>query len=155
MTDEQIQTSLEFFSSIGIQVKEDVLTTSCVPGLSTEGGVLTMNREELSYPGDLFYAAARIAVTDPAGRPALTDDPKLETSEEMAALSWAYAAAHHLGIDAQHVFHPHGYHNQSADLIAHYSSSEPGLGVPMLYYWGMATVFPNLNTWLRPSTLPQ
>jgi hypothetical protein len=151
MTTEDIQTAESFFRSIGIETTHASLDgEGCVPGISCREGRFSIDEIQLAYAGDLFYVAGRIAVTAPEDRDALDDRPKLDAAEEMAALAWAFAAANHLGIPAEEVFHESGYHGQGRDLAAQFASGS-GPGVPMLNYYGMGQNFPQLTSWLRPT----
>ncbi|GHC56504.1 hypothetical protein [Roseibacillus persicicus] len=154
MTEQQIQETLTFFEKIGIEAREVTFEegqTSCVPGISCLGGTLKIDRALLQFPGDLYYAAGRIAASLPAERPDLDDNPSPPPALEMAAMAWAFAAAEETGVGAEHVFHPSGYHGQSTALIEAYRAGT-GPGIPLITYFEMAEQYPRLTHWLRPSS---
>ncbi|MGJ8725471.1 MAG: hypothetical protein ACSHYB_13010 [Roseibacillus sp.] len=151
MTQPQFQATFSFFEKIGIKVLEITFSegqSSCVPGVSCAGGVVSFDREQLEFPGDLYYVAGRIAVSLPEDRQHLDDRATLEPALEMAAMAWAFAAAKEAGIEPELVFHPSGYHGQSRDLIQAYHSGV-GPGIPLLSYFGMSENYPSLLPWLR------
>lgn len=151
---------VSFLSEIGIAVRERPLPTETfVPGIFIEHGALVIDRQTLSYPGDLLHEAGHIAVMLPAERAALHDNLQTGPGEEMAAIAWSYAAAVHLGIDPAVVFHPDGYKGAAQSLLENFTCGRY-LGVPLLQWYGLtrerddgsgAPVYPQMSAWLRPA----
>jgi hypothetical protein len=105
-----------FVRGIGIDVRAETLPDKTfLPGLDIRHGAIVVDEERLLYPGDLLHEAGHIAVADAAERaqPALAPTP----ADEMTTLAWSYAAACHLGIALDVVFHPHGYKGGGQSLI--------------------------------------
>lgn len=148
-----------FLAEAGIAVRERPLTAATfVPGILIERGELVIDREKLSYPGDLLHEAGHIAVMPPSERPGMSDNLKTGPGEEMAAIAWSYAAALHIGIDPAVVFHPAGYRGGAHSLLENFAAGRY-LGVPLLQWYGLtrerddgtgAAVYPKMNVWLRP-----
>jgi len=85
-------------------------------------------------------------------------DVGIDMGDEIAAQCWSYAAAVHLGLAAEVVFHEHGYHDSAETLIGVYR--EGRAGVALLQWMGMtleakraaeAAVpgWPSMKRWLR------
>ncbi len=150
---------LHFLAHIGITVREHALPgTTFVPGIFIEAGELVIDRDRLSYPGDLLHEAGHIAVMPPSERTALNDDLQSGPGEEMAAIAWSYAAALHIGIDPAVVFHPAGYKGGAQSLLENFAAGR-FIGVPLLRWYGLtqerddgsgAAVYPKMSGWLRP-----
>ncbi len=154
-----------FIESIGIPVSFRTLQAAdCfLPGVCIERGGLVVDRDGLLYPGDLLHEAGHIAVVPGADRatlngPAIADRPD-RGAEEMMAMAWSYAAAHHMGLEPTVVFHANGYNGGGENLLESFSSPQP-IGVPMLHFTGMcqspaipaedgAAPFPAMRRWLR------
>ena len=147
-----------FVRGIGIDVRAETLPDKTfLPGLDIRHGAILVDEERLLYPGDLLHEAGHIAVADPAERaqPSLSPTP----ADEMTTLAWSYAAACHLGIAPDIVFHPHGYKGGGQSLIdAFTGGGSPG--VPLLQLYGMTVErkfaaargvepFPHMLRWLR------
>jgi len=79
-----------------------------------------------------------------------------EPAEEMAALAWSYAAALHIGIAPEIVFHEHGYRGQAGELLQGYREGKL-LGQPILSWIGLTTpelpgspsIYPKMLRWVR------
>jgi hypothetical protein len=147
-----------FARSIGIDVRTASLPEATfLPGIDVSSGVVLIDESRLLYPGDILHEAGHIAVTDPAER----NLPNLSPSDgdEMAALAWSYAAARHLGIDPEVVFHADGYRGGGANLVENFNCGRY-VGVPLLQLYGMTVEprhaaahgvepFPHMLRWLR------
>lgn len=138
-----------FLDRIGIPWSHASLTDSeFLPGIRIEEGVLKFDPEHIKWPGDLLHEAGHIAVTAPSQRLSLGGKLEVTPADEMAALAWSYAAAVECGIDPAIVFHEGGYKSGGQHLIAQFSTGN-GVGVPMLNWYRMTSVFPQMNSWLR------
>lgn len=154
-----------FLNDIGITTTFDEVPAdkSFVPGIWLKNGGLIIDVNELKYPGDLLHEAAHIAVIKPEER--LHMDGVLETNtdksagEEMMALAWSYAAAVHINLDPNILFHEHGYKGQAQELVYNYRNGVY-IGLPMLQWVGLAAdynkanelgiePYPKMIKWLR------
>lgn len=156
-----------FLQRIGIPVRAGELTSDTfLPAVRIVGGTLVYDRARLRWPGDLLHEAGHIAVTPRHRRTALND--ALDGAEaaphggEVEAIAWSWAAAMHIGLAPEELFHPDGYKGQSAGLLMSYSlgvfpgafglaqtgMTEVGPGVDA------AARFPAMRCWLRPDAAP-
>lgn len=130
-----------FLHEIGIETKFEKLDEACfLPGLSIRNGTIIIDREALSYPGDILHEAGHIAVVPAAERSALNataiEKRPMRESEEMMAIAWSYAACLHLQIDPYFVFHDDGYKG-GGSYIADCFNQKQYFGLPMLQWMGM------------------
>ena len=149
---------IAFLADIGIPITAGRVCDSVLPGMTVEGGTIRVDPAVATWPGDLLHEAGHIAVTDPVLRPALaqvSDDP----GEEMAAIAWSWAAAMHLELDAEVLFHSGGYRGGAGSLVENYRTGGT-MGVPMLAWYGMTAephraitqgiaAYPIMQRWLR------
>ena len=154
-----IEHIVAFLDRIGIPVSiEPVEAGSFLPGVAVRYGTLIFDPDHLPWPGDLLHEAGHIAVTDPAVRGTIAEVPD-SPGEEMAAITWSYAAALELGIDPAVVFHPEGYRGGSASILENFGKGMY-FGVPLLDYYGMSAEakraeakgmepYPKMARWLR------
>ena len=148
-----------FLREIGLGVRLAALEgETFLPGVSLEPGGLVVDAEKLLYPGDLLHEAGHLAVMLPEVRRVAGPDVGIDMGDEIAAQCWSYAAAVHLGLAAEVVFHEHGYHDSAETLIGVYR--EGRAGVALLQWMGMtleakraaeAAVpgWPSMKRWLR------
>ncbi len=131
---------LDFLEEIGIPVLEKTLTDTFLPGLALGPSCIYVDFEQLLYPGDLLHEAGHLAVTTPderklAGTEAQsTDWPS--GGEEIGAILWSYAAAVHLNLPLDFVFHNNGYKNGSEMLISNFEQGNY-IGLPFLEWAGL------------------
>jgi hypothetical protein len=159
-----LQRILSFLEEIGIPVIERELTEETfLPGLTLGSGCIYADHLRLKYPGDLLHEAGHLAVTTAGQRAAIGTD-KLETpwptdGEEIAAVLWSYAAAVHIGLPLEVLFHPNGYKNESAWIISNFESGNY-IGLPFLEWAGLTLseqraaaagqpAFPHMLNWIR------
>jgi len=134
-----------------------------LPGLDIRNGAVVVDWARCGHVGDLLHEAGHLATAAPETR----DAPKLEPTpgDEMAAIAWSYAAAVHLGVPLEVLFHPAGYKGGSKALIAAYTEQLPGqgncyIGMPLLVAYGMARYpgrttadgpppYPHMLRWIR------
>ncbi len=158
---------ISFLEDIGIPVKEQALERDCfLPGVEIQAGSLIVDRSKLKYPGDMLHEAGHIAVMTSEER--MQSSGNLGTSGipahtldgyELSAIAWSYAAACHLQMPIEVLFHPDGYKSDSEMLISNYKSGNY-LFTPLLQYWGLCKLrpqgavgdesyYPKMKKWLR------
>lgn len=158
------QVMCDFIESLGIAIIPKRLDyPTFLPGLDLGPNCIYLDTEKMRYPGDLLHEAGHLAVTTKAQRAAIGSDvlelPWPTDGEEIAAVLWSYAAAVHLGIPLEVVFHDSGYKNDSAWLIDNFSRGQY-IGLPLLQWMGLCVdeqqaalyktrAFPNMQKWLR------
>ena len=161
-----LQQILHFLKEIGIPVVETTLPTDTfLPGLDLGANCVLVDFNQLKYPGDLLHEAGHLAVTTPEQRNAIGTDqlqqPFPDDGEEIVTLLWSYAAAVHIGLPLEVVFHPDGYKGQSDWLIELFESKTYS-GLPLLEWMGLTLgpdlalaegkqAFPVMQHWLRVS----
>ncbi|MCE9685540.1 hypothetical protein LZP73_04815 [Shewanella sp. AS16] len=158
MSPKTVQAILAFFDDIGLPYKlGDIHEASFLPGIRIVAGGLLIDMAKLLYPGDLLHEAGHIAVSPETARGDLCGDMKdagHQGGEEMAAIAWSWAAAMHLGLAPEVLFHPHGYRGASTNLIEAFAGNR-GFGYPLLYSWFMCEQpghpqgFPKMLRWFR------
>jgi hypothetical protein len=150
MCPSSIKIILEFLRQIGLTVIERAVPPgSVLPGISIDHGALVVDRAALLYPGDLLHEAGHLAVVPPAEREAFHHNVGDDGGMEMGAIAWSYAAAVHLGVPLDVLFHDHGYRGDGGWLREHFST-QASLGVPILTWRGLtdAASFPLMRQWL-------
>ncbi|MEO1023176.1 MAG: hypothetical protein AAFW89_11595 [Bacteroidota bacterium] len=153
---------ISFIEEIGISIRfQDVTDSTFLPGIMIDGGTMIIDREKLAFPGDVLHEAGHIALTPAHERHLLAGDLDAGKNEanslEMAAICWSYAAALHLNIDLNLLFHEEGYKGESAWLIKTFEEGNY-LGLPLLQWMELCTrqddtsdtpPFPYMIKWLR------
>ncbi|ASS50694.1 MAG: hypothetical protein A3D31_14125 [Candidatus Fluviicola riflensis] len=150
---------LSFLSEIGIPVHEKTLPPDTfLPGLDLGPGCLHVDFNQLKYPGDLLHEAGHLAVTTPEQRTLIGTDaieqPWPTDGEEIVAVLWSFAAAKHIDLPLNVLFHPNGYKGQSDWLIESFESGTY-VGLPLLEWMGLTgpqdseDAFPKMKRWLR------
>ncbi len=147
-----------FLEDIGVPVRVGDAGASVLVGMTVRCGAIIVDPAQTAWAGDLLHEAGHLALTDPALRPvleAVSDDP----GEEMGAIAWSYAAARHIGIAPEVVFHSAGYRGGSDSMAENFVNGRY-LGVPMLALYGMTAephraaergipAYPVMQRWLR------
>ena len=161
---ENLEKCIRFLHTIGIKTgyhKNDA--PSFLPGLTIENGMILIDPDKLSFPGDILHEAGHIAVV-PADERITLNAASIELrqqreSEEMMAIAWSYAACIHLDIDPYFVFHEDGY-NGGGNFIADNFKEKRYFGLPMLQWLGLCAdeknaaelniaPYPAMIKWLR------
>jgi hypothetical protein len=129
---------LPFLLEIGFQVREVELgeQKTFVPGIAIDGGTVLIDKPKLLFPGDLLHEAGHLAIMSPERRMGIQGDAGKKAAEEMMAIAWSYAAAVHLGLEPNVVFHEGGYKGDSQSLIENFTTGHY-IGVPMLQWIGL------------------
>ena len=139
-----------FLSGIGLPVcAGEIPDRTFLPGIHVASGRVIIDEARLTYPGDLLHEAGHLAVTPAARRHSLEGDAGESGGEEMAAIAWSYAAAVHLGLPPDVVFHAAGYRGGSRTIIENFSAGRY-IGVPFLKWIGLTgDAYPEMIRWLR------
>lgn len=147
---------LAFLREIGLDVHlGPVPSTSFLPGVQVVRNGLRVDVETLAYPGDLLHEAGHLALMTAEQRGAEFPQSS-EPAEEIGALAWSYAAALHIGIAPEIVFHENGYRGQAASLLETFREGRL-MGQPLLGWMGLTTpelpespsIFPRMLRWVR------
>jgi hypothetical protein len=159
MLDPTANLILAWLRQIGLEVRLVPLNDDTfLPGVTISLGELIVDPERLLYPGDLLHEAGHLAVMLPAQRALTSSHATAEIGDEIAAQCWSYAAAVHLGIPPEVVFHVHGYKGSAESLIQRYRDGQ--IGVPLLQWMGLTLdarraaeaalpPYPQMIRWLR------
>ncbi len=149
-----------FLREIGLTVRLATLEEETfLPGVTLEPGGLVVDPDKLMYPGDLLHEAGHMAIMLPEERGKAGAD----LGNEIGAQCWSYAAAVHLGLAPEVVFHPAGYKGSAQWLAAQYSAGN--VGVPLLQWMGLTldaahaaeqgvAPYPAMVKWLRVDPVP-
>jgi hypothetical protein len=97
----------------------------------------------------------------PAQRASAESNANSDLGDEIAAQTWSFAAAVHLGLSPEVVFHPTGYKGAAETLIQIYRDGNAG--VPLLQWMGLTLdptraaalsipPYPHMIRWLRTGT---
>ena len=150
---------LDWIQQIGLTVRLAALgADTFLPGVTLEPGGLVVDPERLLHPGDLLHEAGHLATMLPARRAATGSNAGSDLGDEIAAQSWSYAAAVHLGLSPEIVFHSAGYRGAAKSLIQIYRDGS--VGVPLLQWMGLTLdptraaaisvpPYPHMIRWLR------
>ena len=151
-----------FLREIGLEVRPGIVDGGTIfHGIKVERGVLICDMATLQNPGDLLHEAGHLAVKSAADRKLADANMGGDPAEEMMAIAWAYAAALHLEIPPEVVFHAAGYQGGSQSLLENFAAGRY-LALPMLQWLGMAydekraaengaAPYPKMKAWLRPA----
>lgn len=149
----------EWLRQIGLGVRLEPLgTDTFLPGVTMEPGGLIVDPERLLYPGDLLHEAGHLAIMLPEQRASTGSNAGSDMGDEIAAQTWSYAAAIHLGLAPEIVFHATGYKGSADTLIQVYRDGKAG--VPLLQWMGLTLdrmraaaastpPYPHMIRWLR------
>jgi hypothetical protein len=154
------ETIVGFLREIGLTVRLAALETeeTFLPGVALEPGGLVVDPERLRYPGDLLHEAGHLAVLTTEERAVAGGNVGTDMGGEIGAQCWSYAAALHLGLAPEVVFHSDGYWRSAQSLIGIYRDGNAG--VPLLQWMGMTleakhaadggeAAYPTMVKWLR------
>jgi hypothetical protein len=151
---------VRFLVSIGLPVT--ILESpdpTFLPGIGIQNGTLTIDEPRLLYPGDLLHEAGHLAMLPPSQRSHAEGNMGDDAGLEMAAIAWSYAAAIHLDLPLEVVFHDAGYHGGSQAILKNFADGRY-IGVPLLEWAGLTATqkraqtlgvnpYPSMLHWLR------
>jgi hypothetical protein len=159
MLDSTANQIIDWLRTIGLTVRLAPLPPDTfLPGVTLEPGGIIVDPDRLIFPGDLLHEAGHLATMLPANRASTGSNAGSDMGDEIAAQTWSYAAAIHLGLPPETVFHPTGYHDSATRLIEIYRDGKAG--VPLLQWMGLTLdpthaaaqslpPYPNMLRWLR------
>lgn len=159
MLDPPATVIIEWLQDIGLSVRlASLADDTFLPGVTLEAGGLVVDQERLLYPGDLLHEAGHLATMVPAQRALTGSNAGSDIGDEIAAQTWSYAAAVHLGFPPELVFHAAGYKGAAEMLIQTYRDGSAG--VPLLQWMGLTldrtraaaravAPYPHMIRWLR------
>lgn len=113
-----------FLREIGLRVEYETLEhASFLPGIEVRHGGLLVDARLLRHPCDLLHEAGHLAVVSSAQRSLLNGGVEVADAQrvEVAAIAWSYAAAMHLGLSADELFHSDGYRGKGDALALSFS----------------------------------
>lgn len=150
---------LDWLRQIGLTIRLAPLgDDTFLPGVTLAPGGLIVDPDRLLYPGDLLHEAGHLATMLPEQRTSAGSNAGSDMGAEIAAQTWSYAAAIHLGLPPEIVFHSTGYKGAAASLIQIYRDGS--VGVPLLQWMGLThdstrvaassvPPYPHMTRWLR------
>ena len=153
-----------FLASIDIALTEgEIPTAALLPGVAIVSGRLVVDRDRLTWPGDLLHEAGHIAVMPAALRGTLggtlADDPEVPHAGEPEATAWAWAALMAIGLKSEVLFHAGGYQGRSPGLAFTFSvGGYPGAAGLIAAGLALSTAdaarrgeqsYPHMVRWLR------
>jgi len=159
MLDPTASLILDWLRQIGIGARFAPLgPETFLPGVTLEPAGLVVDPERLLYPGDLLHEAGHLAIMLPEQRACAGSNAGSDMGDEIAAQTWSYAAAVHLRLPPETVFHPAGYRSAAQSLIQIYRDGFAG--VPLLQWMGLTLdaaraktnsipPYPHMIRWLR------
>ncbi|MFL6138698.1 MAG: hypothetical protein ACJ74O_12985 [Frankiaceae bacterium] len=159
-TDATTERIIAFLRSIGLRVEmAPVDGPTVLPGITVSAGALVIDPGRLRYPGDILHEAGHLAVVTAAERADLDHNVGQSPANEMMAIGWSYAAARHLDLPPEVVFHDDGYRGGSRSLLDNFAAGRY-LAVPTLQWLGLTAderraaelgvpPYPHMLRWLR------
>jgi hypothetical protein len=159
-----LEQCIEFLNNIGIETTfRKIANKSFLPGLLINNGMIIIDKDTLTHPGDILHEAGHIAVVPGIDRSGLSErnivNRKNREGEEVMAIAWSYAACIHLFIDPFFVFHEQGYRG-GRDYITDSCRLKSYVGLSMLENIGLTVneknaqrlnvpSYPHMIKWLR------
>jgi hypothetical protein len=112
----------DFLEEIGIATSfSRIEKGTFLHGIEVKKGGLVIDLESLSWPGDILHEAGHIALVRGSDRPTINGEVTVGGEQpavvETAAIAWSFAAAVHLGVDPELIFHRGGYSGAGQDLL--------------------------------------
>lgn len=151
---------VDFLRGIGLKIEMRTLDEPTVlPGIAIAAGKLIIDEAKLLYPGDLLHEGGHLALLTADERALADGRLPGDGGSEMGAIAWSYAAARHIGIAPEIVFHEQGYSDGSNSLLENFREGYY-LAVPLLQWMGLTLdearstgadipPYPHMIRWLR------
>ena len=152
---------VKFLNDIGIETRAATLPADCfLPGVEISAGGLKFDVSQLFAASDLLHEAGHLAVSPKVFRAQLggqlNAEQQLLHGGEIEAIAWSFAAAQHLGMPLEELFHRDGYRGNAAGLALNFSvgvypgvNGLIGAGLAIAAPLGAANSYPKLIKWLR------
>lgn len=160
----ELQKIVAFLDEINLRtIEKELDDDTFLPGLELGPDCLFIDYSKLKYPGDILHEAGHLAVTPAAARKHIGTETMAADwptqGDEIGAMLWSYAAAKHLELPLEVVFHPNGYKGNSQWLMDNYTQQN-FIGLPLLEWAGLTLTseraekenlqpFPVMQKWLR------
>jgi len=141
---------LDFVRSLPLPVRLlDDVPDPVFAGMKVARGEILLAPAQIENPGDVLHEAGHLAIVAAADRPRFPEECKPTGGQELAALAWSYAAAVHLALPPEVVFHPAAYKGESPALLETFADGR-WVGVHYLV-WRKLTepaLYPSMRRWL-------
>lgn len=153
----EVAAMLAFVQRVGLDWElADLPAGTVLPGLDVTGRRILVDPGRLLHPGDVLHEAGHLAVLLPEEREVPAAPGLRDPGLEMASMAWSYAAAVHLGLPPELVFHDAGYRGEAGQILAAYRDGA-NLGQPLLAWMGLTSwqghgpgePFPAMAAWVR------
>jgi hypothetical protein len=149
-----------FLNQIGVPTSPGLVDIdSFLPGVAIRGSGLVFDALKLQACSDLLHEAGHIAVTPFALRQTLCGvvlpEQQIAYAGEVEAIAWSFAAATHIGMPLDVLFHKDGYRGNAGALAFNFSLGVyPGVhGLKCAGFFdsddGQSTPYPRMARWLR------
>jgi hypothetical protein len=144
-----LRTIAAFLESLAIPVRPTRIThATLVPGVDIHEGGLIVDEPRLLKQADILHEGGHIALMPRAIRRELYGTIQSTPADEMSCIAWTWAAALHLGIPPEEVFHDQVISGNGPTLLENFSHGRY-VGVPKLKLWGMTADYPRMVRWTR------
>ena len=142
-----LRTVATFLESLDIPVRATRIThKSLVPGVDIHEGGLIVDERQLLRQADVLHEGGHIAIMPRALRRELYGTISSTPAQEVSCIAWTWAAALHLGLPPEEVFHEQVISGNGPTLLENFSEGRY-VGVPLLRKWGMTVDYPRMLRW--------
>lgn len=142
-----LRTIAAFLESLDIAVRPTRIThKTLVLGVDIHEGGLIVDEPQLVSPADPLHEGGHLALTPRALRRELYGTINSTPAQEVSVLAWQWAAALHIGIPVERMFHEQCVGDMGPTLLENFSEGRY-VGVPMLRKWGMTFDYPRMVRW--------
>ena len=142
-----LRTIAAFLESLDIPVRPIRINhATLVPGVDIHEGALIVDEPQLLREADPLHEGGHLAITPRALRRELYGTIQSTPADEITVLAWQWAAALHLGIPVEEMFHEQCISGNGPTLLENFRAGRY-VGVPMLKRWGMTVDYPTMLRW--------
>lgn len=142
-----LRTIAAFLESLDIPVRPTRIThKTLVLGVDIHEGGLIVDEPQLVSPADPLHEGGHLAITPRALRRDLYGTINSTPAQEVSVLAWQWAAALHIGIPTEAMFHEQCVGGMGPTLLENFREGRY-VGVPMLRKWGMTVDYPRMLRW--------